>query len=156
VAQLNTKKLEEATAQLTTKRAKRAFDLAIDRSDQEKLLQFVAVFHLMQHGRAMLEYEAMQVMHAHGMDAWLANLDVCYAFQDLFEFLEVEHSGMHWSDNSGWDIVVSLAHVLKEELKAKIAAANFFALSADESTAIDHKSYLSVTVCTYCWHAASF
>jgi hypothetical protein len=89
-----------------------------------KRLQMGTIFHLLEQGRPMLEYEALQ---------------------PLFEFLEVPKiPKRHWSDNAGWTMVEAMYTQVLNKTRTTISAARYIALSCDEVSCIDNSSWISV------------
>jgi len=53
---------------------------------------------------------------------------------------------MHWSDNSGWIMAAHMYSFVQEKMKAMIVAAGFFAMTCDETSGVDNKSYIAVHI----------
>jgi hypothetical protein len=65
------------------------------------------------------------------------------ASQELFLQLSVpNYPKKHWSASSGWEMADSMSVILADHTKKIPAKARFYAISADEVTAIDHESWL--------------
>ena len=89
-----------------------------------KRLQMGTIFHLLEQGRPMLEYEALQ---------------------PLFEFLEVPKiPKRHWSDNAGWTMAEAMYAQVLNKTRMTISVARYIALSCDEVSCIDNSSWISV------------
>ena len=50
----------------------------------------------------------------------------------------------HWSDNAGWEISESRNAVVIDDLKTRLAAAELFTVTIDESAANYQTEYLSL------------
>ena len=98
--------------------------LKLKRKQARKRLQMGMIFHLLEHGRPMLEYEALQL---------------------LSEFLEVPKiPKCHWSDNASWSMAEAMyAQVLNKTQMIKLAT-RYIALSCDEVSFIDNLNWISV------------
>jgi hypothetical protein len=69
--------------------------------------------------------------------------------QALFSFLKVpSFPRSHWSDSFGWTMSEFMYLQVKDKIRSTIVACNFFALSADEATACDNSSWLSMHIST--------
>jgi hypothetical protein len=89
-----------------------------------KINQFGTMFHILQHGRPMLEYESMR---------------------QLFTFLKMPHlSKKHWSDNFGWLIAKYLYRQVMMKVVEVLAAARYVAITCDEVTTMDNQSWISI------------
>jgi hypothetical protein len=94
----------------------------------KKRVQFALLFTLLTYGRPMVQYEEMQA---------------------LFSFLKVpSFPRSHWSDSFGWTMSEFMYLQVKDKIRSTIVACNFFALSADEATACDNSSWLSMHIST--------
>jgi len=89
-----------------------------------KINQFATVFHLLQTGRPMLEYESIK---------------------RLYQFLKMPHLSIkHWSDNSGWMIADYLHAQVMRRAKEVLASAHYIAVTCDEVTTVDNQSWISI------------
>lgn len=89
-----------------------------------KINQFATVFHLLQTGRPMLEYESIKRLYA---------------------FLKMPHLSIkHWSDNSGWMIADYLHAQVMRRAKEVLASAHYIAITCDEVTTVDNQSWISI------------
>jgi hypothetical protein len=89
-----------------------------------KLNQFAIVFHLLQNGRPMLEYESLK---------------------ELFMFLKMPNlSKKHWGDNSGWLIAEYLYKQVMVKSREVLSAAKYLAITCDEVTTVDNQSWISI------------
>jgi hypothetical protein len=89
-----------------------------------KIAQFATVFHMLQQGRPMLEYESMR---------------------DLFGFLKMPHlSKKHWSNNSGWLMAEYLHSAVMRRARNVLGAAKYIAVTCDEVTTVDNQFWLSI------------
>ena len=117
-----------ATQQVLRAGNQAIFDKALALANKEKLPQFKTAFHLLSHGRSMLEYEQSYPLHN---ELHVPNL-----------------SSMHWHDNSGWGVCDAINHVLLDYNHQVCRDARFLSASLDEATAIDKKSYMAMHVYT--------
>jgi hypothetical protein len=89
-----------------------------------KKVEVAILFHMLSHGRPMVEYESMQLL--------------------------LEHLGVpklpkkHWSDNSGWEISEAIHRAVELKTKALISSSRCLSLSCDEVTTVDNQSWLSI------------
>jgi hypothetical protein len=89
-----------------------------------KLNQFAIVFHLLQNGRPMLEYESLK---------------------ELFMFLKMPNfSKKHWGDNYGWLIAEYLHKQVMVKSREVLSAAKYLAITCDEVTTVDNQSWISI------------
>jgi len=89
-----------------------------------KIAQFATVFHMLQHGRPMLEYESMR---------------------ELFTFLKMPHlSKKHWGDNSGWLMAEYLHAQVMQKAREVIHGGKFLSISVDEVTTVDNQAWISI------------
>ena len=89
-----------------------------------KIAQFATVFHMLQHGRPMLEYESMR---------------------ELFTFLKMPHmSKKHWGDNSGWLMAEYLYAQVMQKAREVIHGGKFLSISVDEVTTVDNQAWISI------------
>ena len=103
---------------------KASFDKAVAKADEEKLVQFKTCFHLLKHGRAMLQYEqALELLTALGVP---------------------KLPFMHWGDNAGWEVGGAINSVLINNLRGVSREARVVSLSLDEATATDGRPYMAV------------
>ena len=68
-----------------------------------------------------------------------------FSYERLLEYLDsinAEVGDKHRSDNAGWEIAEAIAAVLLEDLRSQVAQSEFFALTLDESKALNHTEYL--------------
>ena len=87
-------------------------------------IQFATILHLLQEGRSMLEYAALQL---------------------LLTFLEVPKlPRRHWSDNAGWKLTECLHHQVQRKTTKVMKSARFFSITCDEVTTIDNQSWISI------------
>lgn len=65
----------------------------------------------------------------------------------LFALLKVpDIPELHWSKDLAWDFAESLDQVINDDLKIRVKESPFFAVSVDESSAIDNTEYLSIQI----------
>jgi hypothetical protein len=89
-----------------------------------KMNQFATVFHLLQNGRPMLEYESLK---------------------ELFTFLKMPNlSKKHWGDNAGWMIAEYLHKQVMVKSREVLSAAKYLAITCDEVTTLDNQSWISI------------
>ena len=102
-----------------------AQQLAVVKGERaRKRLQFATILHLLQEGRPMLEYAAIQ---------------------PLLEFLDVPKlPRRHWSDSAGWELAECLFHQVQCKTAEVISKARFFSISCDEVTTLDTQSWISI------------
>ncbi len=85
---------------------------------RKKLIQFAILFHLLKHGRPMLEYEA---------------------HKELFDFLNLEvNPKMHWIDLVGWAITQHMHNIILEAIISIITGVRYISLTCDEMSTIDN------------------
>ncbi|KAG0573500.1 hypothetical protein KC19_VG183500 [Ceratodon purpureus] len=90
----------------------------------KKKVQLATLFHILSHGRPLLEYESMA---------------------GLFSYLEIPHfPRKHWSDNSGWTLFEYMFAEVKTEIVKQVSSAQYVALTADETGTLDNGSWISV------------
>jgi hypothetical protein len=66
------------------------------RKAKKKIVQFVAIFHLLKHGKPMTNFESMG---------------------DLFDFLRVHHMPKeHWTNSIGWGMVSAMHNVILKHI----------------------------------------
>ena len=80
----------------------------------KKMVQMSTLFHLLTHGRCMLQYDWLQPLIAH------LKVPSC--------------SFMHWSDSSGWVLAKCMFSFVEDAAKVKVHVAPYIALSCDEVT----------------------
>ena len=102
-----------------------AQQLAVVKGERaRKRLQFATILHLLQNGRPMLEYAALQ---------------------PLFTFLDVPKlPKRHWSDSAGWSLAECLHHQVQLKTREVMSKARFFSVSCDEVTTLDTQSWISI------------
>jgi hypothetical protein len=67
--------------------------------------------------------------------------------KDLFNLLKVpDIPASHWSQQAAWGLAESLDEVITDDLKVRLKESPFFAISVDESSAIDNTEYLSIQI----------
>lgn len=89
-----------------------------------KRQQFATVLHILQEGRPMLEYQALQ---------------------PLFTFLGVpKMPKRHWSDGAGWELAECLYHQVQLKMQATLKGARYFSITCDEVTTLDTQSWISI------------
>ena len=94
------------------------------KADEEKLVQFKTCFHLLKHGRAMLQYEqALELLTALGVP---------------------KLPFMHWGDNTGWEVGDAINSALINNLRGVSREARVVSLSLDEAAATDGRPYMAV------------
>jgi hypothetical protein len=93
---------------------------------KNKYLQFVSIFHLLQQGKPMTNFEACKY---------------------LFQFLKVENCPRkHWSDTTGWTMVEAMHGIVLRAIKVFVQTTYFILVSCDEVMTLDNQSWLSVHV----------
>lgn len=93
-----------------------------------KRVQFATVFHVLQEGRPMLEYESLN---------------------RLLNFLRVPHMPKkHWSDDSGWQMAEIMHAQINLKMMEVIKHAQFFAVTCDEVTSVDNASWIAIHIYT--------
>lgn len=91
---------------------------------RRKRVQFATMFHLLCHGRPMSEFTSRF---------------------ELYKFLSLpDLPAAHWSGNSGWIIAEHIYDLVKKRQTAMIHAAQFIALSADETSTVDNTSVIAI------------
>jgi hypothetical protein len=75
---------------------------------------------------------------------------VCHRFEnmkDLFTLLQVpDIPASHWSQQAAWGLAECLDRVIIDDLRVRLRDSPFFAISVDESSAIDNTEYLSIQI----------
>jgi hypothetical protein len=67
---------------------------------KKKFVQFVAIFHLLKHGKPITNFEHMKGM---------------------FDFLNVHHTPRkHWTYSSGWEMATALHNVVLKQIKSLV------------------------------------
>jgi len=90
-------------------------------------VQFALIFHLLCHGRTMIDYIAMQ---------------------KLFVQLNVPNNLMkHWSNGAGWEMTDSMCEQVFKKTQNFMVARRFFSLSVNEVATI---LYIKATVVSVC------
>lgn len=93
----------------------------VEKGQSPKIAQFAqgsTIFHMLQHGRSMMEYESMRA---------------------LYGFLKMPHlSKNHWSNNLGCIMVEFLHIVLMRRAKNMLGVAKYAAITYDEATTVDN------------------
>ncbi len=85
---------------------------------KNKYLQFVSIFHLLQQGKPMTNFEACK---------------------NLFEFLKVENcSWKHWSNTTSWTMVEAMHSIVLRAIKLVVQTTQFILVSCDEVTTLDN------------------
>jgi hypothetical protein len=93
---------------------------------RRKRVQLSTLFSILCDGRPMPEYVARE---------------------KLYEFLNVpDHPSMHWSIGSGWLMSNHIWDLVKKKMIEMIKAANFIAITADETSANDNTSWVVIHV----------
>jgi hypothetical protein len=65
----------------------------------------------------------------------------------LYSFIEVPNlPTLHWSDGAGWLMATFMYDLVKEKHRAMLIAAQYIALTADETSAVDNLSYIVIHV----------
>ena len=113
--------VEEAKRQRQEKREAAA-------NDPAKRTQFVAILRLLLKGRPITDYLLER--------------------EYLAEVQAPHIADMHWSVAAAWDMVEGINTVLCREMQGQLQQARFFAVSLDESTAVDNTGYLCCHI--YC------
>ncbi len=97
---------------------------------RRKRVQFATLFHVLCCGRPMREYTARF---------------------ELYKFLGVpDLPTSHWCAGSGWIMAEHIYDFVKKRQAAMIHAANYIALSADESSTIDNQSVIVIHCYVLC------
>ena len=102
-----------------------AQQLAVVKGERaRKRIQFATILHLLQEGRPMLEYTALQ---------------------PLLTFMEVPKlPRRHSSDNLGWELADCLFQQAQLKIKEVMKSARFFSVTCDEVTTLDTQSWISI------------
>ena len=102
-----------------------AQQLAVVKGERaRKRILYATIVHLLQEGRPMLEYTALQ---------------------SLLQFLKVPKlPRRHWGDNAGWDLAECLFQQVQVKIKEVMKQARFFSVTCDEVTTLDTQSSISI------------
>jgi hypothetical protein len=93
---------------------------------KNKIVQFVAMFHLLFKGRAMMD---------------------CEGLRDMFIMLKVKHTPKKdWIDYLSWGIVESMNDLLLQSTCNVVNATNFLFVSAHGVKTIDNASWISLHI----------
>ncbi len=90
---------------------------------KKKIVQFVAFFHLLKHGRPMTDVEHMKV---------------------LFDFLKIHHIPKKHS--IGWGMATTMHNVILKHTMLVVQQARFISINCDEVAILDNQYWISIHV----------
>jgi hypothetical protein len=65
----------------------------------------------------------------------------------LYDFLSLPNlPTLHWSDGASWIMAEHMYSCVQDQMKAMIQGASYIAVTADETSTCDNRSYIAVHV----------